>query len=133
MVPGERRVLYRVFISPRRLKKRLLQILHGAPLYSCLQDVANAVGAALGTVGGACDLVVSLGPIREALTQSPEGEELAKAGNLDDRVRRVALERGREHACNEVRRKKGNHFLYALELPNVDILTPFTVRTCIVF
>lgn len=68
------------------------------------QDVANAVGAALGTVGGACDLVINLEPIKETLKSREEGIDSKK---LDDMARKVALERGRELACNEVIRKGG--------------------------
>lgn len=72
------------------------------------QDVANAVGAALGTVGGASDIVVNLCPIKEALMGSlnPPGEE-----ELEHRAREAALKIAREAAMKTVigKIKKGGY------------------------
>ena len=67
--------------------------------------MANAIGAALGTVGGACDLVVNLGPIKQALRESEEEAVLGEGDKLEHRAREIAMERGREKARNEVTRK----------------------------
>ena len=66
-----------------------------------LQDVANAVGAALGTVGGTCEWLENLAEVKEDLKKKEgvEGDELER------RAREVVLERGREHARNEAIRK----------------------------
>lgn len=69
------------------------------------------MGAALGTVGGACDLVFNLGPIRDMLMKEQGGEGEGEGGDLaaraEDRARIVALEKGREAARNEVIQRKG--------------------------
>ncbi len=83
-----------------------------------MQDVANAVGAALGTVGGASDIIVNLGPIKEMLKKQLQGSsEDGDAGGgdggecdetkLEECARELALEKGRESARNEVITKKG--------------------------
>ena len=72
----------------------------------CMQDVANAVGAALGTVGGAVDYIVNLAEIKDELRAASRGSELAPA-ELEKKARDVALERGRESARNTVIDKKG--------------------------
>lgn len=66
------------------------------------------MGAALGTVGGASDLVVNLGPIKEKLRESREKAGLSpyEGDKLERRAREVALERGRESARAEVILKK---------------------------
>lgn len=70
-----------------------------------VQGVANAVGAALGTVGGTCDLVMNLGPIKQVLKMS--GGKASDGVKLEHSAREVALERGRELARAEVIKKKG--------------------------
>ena len=72
----------------------------------CCQDVANAVGAALGTVGGSSDLVVNLEPIKAMLKEEKEGEGYGDA-ELEQKAREVALNRGKEAARNEAITKKG--------------------------
>ncbi len=64
--------------------------------------MANAVGAALGTVGGSSDRIINLAPIREQLlTSDPSlGQESG-----DKKAREMAMERGREQAMEEVRKK----------------------------
>ena len=90
-----------------------------------LQDVANAVGAALGTVGGASDLIVYLGPIRMELESREKEEHKSKdledkvkeasyLKELDNKARRIALERGRECARNEVINKKGMYMTHCV-------------------
>ena len=70
------------------------------------QDVANAVGAALGTVGGSSDHIVNLAEIKGELKAAPGGE-LLEASELEKKARGIALERGRENARNEAINKKG--------------------------
>ena len=72
-----------------------------------LQDVANAVGAALGTVGGSIDYIVNLAEIKAELKVGDE----ETAAELERRARDVALERGRENAKSIVINKKGNKSL----------------------
>lgn len=72
----------------------------------CTQDVANAVGAALGTVGGSVDYIVNLAEIKDELKVTPGGSELSPA-ELERKARDVALERGRENAKNIVINNKG--------------------------
>ena len=62
------------------------------------------MGAALGTVGGACDRIFDLGPIKESLGEVAEGE-------LEHKAREVALAKGRDIARAEVI-KKGWLFLF---------------------
>lgn len=68
------------------------------------------MGAALGTVGGTCDLLVNLGPIKEVLKEEGgaggTGMGAEESEKLEHRARLVALERGREFA-REVILKKG--------------------------
>ena len=73
----------------------------------CVQDVANAVGAALGTVGGISDIVVNLGPIKEALKGSCDPPDVVE---LEHKSREVALRRARDTATDEVinKIKKGS-------------------------
>jgi hypothetical protein len=63
------------------------------------------VGAALGTVGGTCDLVMDLGPITQELEESVGGD--TDISQLEHRARKVALERGRELARAGVIRRRG--------------------------
>ena len=67
-----------------------------------MQGVANAVGAALGTVGGSSDRIINLGPIREQLMTS---DPSLSADDANKKAREVALEKGREVAKEEVKRK----------------------------
>ena len=70
-----------------------------------MQDVANAVGAALGTVGGTSDIVINLSPIMEALKKSQNPPE----AELEHLARQEALKIAREAATKEVlsKMKKG--------------------------
>lgn len=68
--------------------------------------MANAVGAALGTVGGSSDHIVNLAEIKGVLQAAPGGKELGSS-ELEKKARGIALERGRENAKNEVIKKKG--------------------------
>ena len=68
-----------------------------------LQDVANAIGAALGTVGGMSDLIENLEEVKKQLPKE-EGE---KDEELEKRAREVALNRGKESARNKVLAKGG--------------------------
>ena len=61
------------------------------------------MGAALGSVGGTCDLVMDLGPIKQELRDS-----VSDPSKLEHSARGVALEKGRELARAEVVRKKCN-------------------------
>ncbi len=72
------------------------------PLVLAMQGVANAVGAALGTVGGSSDRIVNLAPIREKLMASDKSLDQENGAK---RAREWALERGRELAIEEVRNK----------------------------
>ena len=67
------------------------------------QGVANAVGAALGTVGGSCDYIEDLGIIKKELQKEDEGVE--EGDQLDKMAREVAEQRGIEHATREAIRK----------------------------
>ena len=69
--------------------------------------MANAVGAALGTVGGSIDYIVNLAEIKDELRANSVGGELAPT-KLEKKARDVALERGRESAKSIVMNKKGN-------------------------
>ena len=64
--------------------------------------MANAVGAALGTVGGTCEWLENLAEVKEDLKKKEGVEE---GDELERRAREVVLERGREHARNEAIRK----------------------------
>ena len=71
--------------------------------------MANAVGAALGTVGGSSDRIVNLGPIREQLMTS---DPSLSADDANKKAREVALQKGREVAKDEVKRKgMGPHYV----------------------
>ena len=72
----------------------------------CLQDVANAVGAALGTVGGSVDYIINLAEIKDELKVTPGVAGLSPA-ELEREARDVALKRGRENAKNIVINNKG--------------------------
>ena len=72
----------------------------------CIQDVANAVGAALGTVGGSVDYIVNLAEIKDELKVTPHGSKLSPA-KLEREARDVALKRGRENAKNIIINNKG--------------------------
>ena len=63
--------------------------------------MANAVGAALGTVGGTSDLIMNLLEIQEEL----RSQGVEEGAELDRRSREVALERGRENAKRKARAK----------------------------
>lgn len=73
-----------------------------------MQDVANAVGAALGTVGGAVDYIVNLAEIKDELRTAPRGGELT-ADELEKKARDMALERGRESAKSDVINNKSTY------------------------
>ncbi len=64
--------------------------------------MANAIGAALGTVGGTSDHIHNLQEIKERLGREEGGLE---GDALEERARAVAVERGREQAKEEARRK----------------------------
>ncbi len=66
--------------------------------------MANAVGAALGTVGGSSDRIVNLALIREHLMTS---DSSLNQESGTKKAREVALEKGRELAMEEVK-NKGN-------------------------
>ena len=74
----------------------------------CLQDVANAVGAALGTVGGSVDYIVNLAEIKDELKVAPGVAGLSPA-ELEREARDMALKRGRENAKNIVINNKGTY------------------------
>ena len=67
----------------------------------CIQDVANAVGAALGTVGGSVDYIVNLAELKDELKATPGMADLPPA-ELEKEARDLALQRGRENAKNIV-------------------------------
>ena len=69
------------------------------------QGVANAVGAALGTVGGSSDRIENLALIREQLVTANPELKIEGAESLDKRARNTALVKGRELAKEEVKRK----------------------------
>ena len=64
------------------------------------------MGAALGTVGAASDLVMNLEPIKAELKGLKEEVEYGDT-ELEQKAREVALGRGRDWARNEVITKKG--------------------------
>ena len=68
-----------------------------------MQGVANAVGAALGTVGGSSDYIEDLGIIKKELQKEDEGVE--EGDQLDKMAREVAEQRGIERAKREAIRK----------------------------
>ena len=66
------------------------------------------MGAALGTVGGACDLVMNLSPIKQELKESGGGEGeggSGSSGTLEHKARERALQKGRELARAEAIKK----------------------------
>jgi len=65
-----------------------------------MQDVANAIGAALGTVGGVSDIIMSLGPIIDDFRAEGVDES-----EVELRARQEAARRGREAARKEVLNK----------------------------
>ena len=75
--------------------------------------MANAVGAALGTVGGSSDRIINIGPIREQLLTSDPSLSVDEANK---KAREVALGRGREAAKEEVVKKGIDWHILFLEL-----------------
>ena len=65
-----------------------------------MQDVANAIGAALGTVGATVDIIESL-----ELEEGGEGEEGKEKEERAKRARLSILERAREQAISEAVKK----------------------------
>ena len=66
--------------------------------YTDTQDVANAVGAALGTVGGSCDRIEDMVWLQRELCNSDPAASSLSETELYKRARQVALQRAEEIA-----------------------------------